>query len=257
MIDIKKSMNVLKSNSSKIIKRLETHSKLSVTDKVIILPLKLIKRDVEPFVSLNPVDESQRSRLEESIRKCGFQKSNPVIVWKKKIGRKYDYILIEGFSRCAVCEKIGILELPCILREFKNEDEAVAAARYQEYSRRHDDAKSLFAQFEKLNLAELQKEPGRLSEVVARQLGISPHNAHKLLNIKSKATEEVKTALREGKISTEKAYKSVSNEKNYSPKAKAFMEGVEFCLAQINENMTPDEVRKKATESILKMQEAK
>ncbi len=213
MIDVKKSMNLLKSNSKNIIKRLDTQSKLSTTDKVVILPLNLIRRDVEPFVSLNPVDKSQRSRLEESIRKCGFQKSNPVIIWKKKTGRKYDYILIEGFSRCAVCERIGIQELPCILREFANEDEAVAAARYQEYSRRHDDAKSLFAQFERLNLAELQKEPGRLSEVVARQLGISSHNAHKLLNINSKATEEVKTALREGKISTEKAYKSVSTEK--------------------------------------------
>ncbi|WP_022933311.1 ParB N-terminal domain-containing protein [Treponema bryantii] len=252
MNKFKNTLNVVKEHTAKIIKSAETLANAKKTDEVVLLPLSLINRTTEPFVSLNPVDEAQRLRLEDSIKKVGLLKSNPVIIWRRKNGKKTDLVLIEGFSRCAVAKKLGIANVYCIIKEFKDAEEAEEAARFNEYARRHDDAKSLYQQFEKLNLVELKKEPGRLNEVVAKQLGISAHNAHKLLQINAKASDEVKTALRDGTISTASAFQSVAKEKKYSPKDKAFIQGVEFCLKHIKEKKSPDEIIKMANDSINK-----
>lgn len=252
MNKFKNTLYVVKEHTAKIIKSAETLANAKKTDEVVLLPLSLINRTTEPFVSLNPVDEAQRLRLEESIKKVGLLKSNPVIIWRRKIGKKTELILIEGFSRCAVAEKLGIENLYCTIKDFKNSEEAEEAARYNEYARRHDNAESLFKQFEKLNLEALKEEPGRLNEVVAKQLGISAHNAHKLLQINAKASEDVKSALREGTISTASAFQSVSSEKKYSVKDKAFLNGVEFCLNLVKDNKTPDEILVLAKASLAK-----
>ena len=252
MVIFKNSMNSIKSRSKKLINAIETQTKMNKTDEVVLLPLSVINRTTEPFVSLNPVDEAQRLRLEDSIKKVGLLKSNPVIVWRHKIGKKTELTLIEGFSRCAVAEKLHINSVYCIIREFKDVEEAEAAARYNEYARRHDNAESLFKQFEKLNLEALKEEPGRLNEVVAKHLGISAHNAHKLLQINAKASEDVKSALREGTISTASAFQSVTTEKKYSAKDKAFLNGVEFCLEQFKDKKTPHEIYELAKASLAK-----
>lgn len=252
MINLANSIIGIKRQSKKIFNKLENQTRMNKTDEVVLLPLSVINRTTEPFVSLNPIDEAQRLRLEDSIKKVGLLKSNPVIIWRRKTGKKTELILIEGFSRCAVAEKLGIENLYCIIKEFKNAEEAEEAARFNEYARRHDDAESLFRQFEKLNLAELKAEPGRLNEVVAKHLGISAHNAHKLLQINAKATDDVKSALREGTISTASAFQSVSSEKKYSVKDKAFLNGVEFCLEQLKDNKFPDEILELAKASLTK-----
>lgn len=252
MINLANSIIGIKRQSKKIFNKLENQTRMNKTDEVVLLPLSVINRTTEPFVSLNPIDEAQRLRLEDSIKKVGLLKSNPVIIWRRKTGKKTELILIEGFSRCAVAEKLGIENLYCIIKEFKNAEEAEEAARFNEYARRHDDAESLFRQFEKLNLAELKAEPGRLNEVVAKHLGISAHNAHKLLQINAKATDDVKSALREGTISTASAFQSVSSEKKYSVKDKAFLNGVEFCLEQLKDNKSPDEILELAKASLTK-----
>lgn len=250
MVNVKNSMNAIKLHSKKIIKSIETQSKINKTNEVVLLPLSVINRTTEPFVSLNPVDEAQRLRIEDSIKKVGLMKSNPVIIWRRKNGKKTDLVLIEGFSRCAVAEKLGITNVYCIIKDFKDAEEAETAARYNEYARRHDDKESLFRQFEKLNFAELANQPGRLNELVAKQIEISPHTAFQWLQIEAKASEEVKAALRDGKISTAKAFESVSKEKKYSPKDKAFIQGVDFCIQQLKENKSPDEILKLAKESL-------
>ena len=56
------------------------------------------------------------------------------------------------------------------------------------------------------------------------------------------ASEDVKSALREGTISTGSAFQSVSSEKKYSVKDKAFLNGVQFCLDQLKENRSSDEI---------------
>ena len=252
MKKIRDSIKTLKANASVFMKDINIENKLKKNNEVIHIPISVLIRNEEPFISLNRVDEAQRARLEESFRTNGYMKSNPVLVWRLRRSGKWVYILIDGYSRCAVLEAMGESDVWAIIHDYASLDEAVTAARYQEYSRRHDDAKSLFSQFEKLNLQELQKQPGRLNEIVAKQLGISAHNAHKLLQINSRASDDVKKALREGQISTASAFQSVSAEKKYSVKDKAFLNGVEFCLKQIKDNKSPDEILVLAKDSLIK-----
>lgn len=256
MKDIRNTINSIMNQTTSLFKEFTVDNSLGKKDVVVKIPISKLIRDEEPFVSLNPVDIGQRARLKDSISKTGFMKSNPLLVWCLKRNKKWDYILIDGYSRCAVLEELGIPEAWAIIHNYANLEEAVMAARYQEYSRRHDDAKSLYQQFEKLNLVELKNQPGRLNEIVAKQLGISAHNAHKLLQINAKASEEIKTALRDGTISTASAFQSVSKEKKYSPKDKAFMAGVEFCLQHLKDKKSPEEILKLANES-LDMEEKK
>ncbi len=255
MKDIRNTIDSIMNHTTSFIKDFKVDNSLCKKDVVVKIPITKLIRDEDPFKSLNPVDNAQRERLKDSILKNGFMKSNPILVWRTKRNGKWDYILIDGYSRCAVLESMGITEAWAIIHDYTSLDEAVTAARYQEYSRRHDDAKSLYQQFEKLNLEELKNQPGRLNEIVAKQLGISAHNAHKLLQINAKAPDEVKSALREGKISTASAFKSVSAEKKYSVKDNAFLNGVEFCLKQLKDNKSPEEILGIAKDSL--MREAK
>lgn len=252
MKDIRTTIDSIMNHTTSFIKDFKVDNSLNKKDVVTKIPISKLIRDEEPFNSLNPVDNAQRERLKDSILKNGFMKSNPILVWRVKRNGKWDYILIDGYSRCAVLEAMGITEAWAIIHDYASLDEAVTAARYQEYSRRHDDAKSLYQQFEKLNLEDLKNQPGRLNEVVAKQLGISAHNAHKLLQINAKASEDVKSALREGTISTASAFQSVSSEKKYSVKEKAFLNGVEFCLNLVKDNKTPDEILVLAKASLAK-----
>ena len=115
MINLANSIIGIKRQSKKIFNKLENQTRMNKTDEVVLLPLSVINRTTEPFVSLNPIDEAQRLRLEDSIKKVGLLKSNPVIIWRRKTGKKTELILIEGFSRCAVAEKLGIENLYCII----------------------------------------------------------------------------------------------------------------------------------------------
>lgn len=251
MNKISEKIVALKNKTTVIVNNLDSRINRNITEKVVKIDIADIIRNEEPFKTLNPVDNAQRERLKDSILKNGFMKSNPILVWRTKRDGKWAYILIDGYSRCAVLEAMGITEAWAIIHDYATLEEAVKAARYQEYARRHDDAKSLYQQFEKLNLVELKNQPGRLNEIVAKQLGISDHNAHKLLQINAKASDEVKTALRDGTISTASAFQSVSNEKKYSPKDKAFMEGVNFCLQHLKNKKSPEEILKLANESLV------
>lgn len=252
MKDIRTTIDSIMNHTTSFIKDFKVDNSLNKKDVVTKIPISKLIRDEEPFNSLNPVDNAQRERLKDSILKNGFMKSNPILVWRVKRNGKWDYILIDGYSRCAVLEAMGITEAWAIIHDYASLDEAVTAARYQEYSRRHDDAKSLYQQFEKLNLEDLKNQPGRLNEVVAKQLGISAHNAHKLLQINAKASDEVKSALREGTISTASAFQSVTTEKKYSAKDKAFLNGVEFCLEHFKDKKTPHEIYELAKASLAK-----
>lgn len=243
MSKIVETISAIKNKSTGIVRTLEDHINEPKVDKVIRISIENIVRE-EPFSSLNPVDDAQRARLADSIRRNGFMKSNPLLLWRVKRNLKWAYVLIDGYSRCAVMESImgPKSEVWAIVHDYMSLEEAVTAARYQEYSRRHDDAKSLYRQFEELNLESLKNEPGRLNEIVAKQLGISAHNAHKLLQINAKASDDIKSALREGTISAASAFKTITNEKKYSVKNKAFINGVQFCLDKLAENKSPDKI---------------
>ena len=255
MKNFNETIKTLKANASVFIHDKNLENKLKKKKEAILIPIKILKRDEEPFVSLNRVDDAQRARLVESFKANGYMKSNPVLVWRVRRNGKWEYILIDGYSRCAVLEAMGESEVWANVQEYSSLEEAVTAARYQEYSRRHDDTKSLYKQFEKLNLTALKNQSGRLNEIVAKQLGISAHNAHKLLQINAKASDEVKNALREGKISAASAFKTIANEKKYSVKNKAFIDGVQFCLDRIAEKTSPDEILELANTYINQEQE--
>lgn len=249
------TIKTLKENASVFIHDKNLENKLKKKNEAILIPIKILKRDEEPFVSLNRVDDAQRARLVESFKANGYMKSNPVLVWRVRRDGKWVFILVDGYSRCAVLEAMGESEVWAIVHDYTSLNEAVTAARYQEYSRRHDDAKSLYRQFEELNLESLKNETGRLNEIVAKQLGISAHNAQKLLQINAKASDDVKSALREGTISTASAFQTIAKEKKYSVKNKAFMNGVQFCLDRIKENTSTDKILELANSYLNQVQE--
>lgn len=244
----------IKKTAENLSNEISLKSKLNKIDEVVQIPLTLINRCVEPFVSLNPVDQAQRERLKESFKAKGFDKANPVTIWRKKEGKKYTFILTEGFSRCAICEELGISSVWAILKDYKSQEEAEQAARYCEYSRRHDDAKALYRHFLALDLLALKKEPGRTNELVAKKLGISPKNAQKLIQIKASASEDIQEKLKNGEISTDAAFQTIKPEKNNKSKistsTQKFIDGVIFALDGIKNGKSEELILQEAESHI-------
>ena len=74
MNKISEKIVALKNKTTEIVNNLDSRINKNITDKVVKISIGDIIRDEEPFKSLNPVDDAQRARLEDSIRKNGFLK---------------------------------------------------------------------------------------------------------------------------------------------------------------------------------------
>ena len=173
-------------------------------EKVRIIPIELI--DDFPDHPFLVKDDESMEQLIKSIEMNGVL--NPVIA-RKKEGERYE--LISGHRRKHACEKLGVKQIPIIVRELSRDDaviEMVDSNLQREYILPSEKAKAY-----KMKMEALKRKAGRPSkenvspvgthlrtdEIVAREAGESRNQVQRYVRL-NELTDELLEFVDEGKI---------------------------------------------------------
>lgn len=179
-----------------------------------------------------------------------------IVVLKEKFDTPDDntYYIISGHRRMLAIEMLvernpdkerDFQRIPCIIKEStsKNNELLLSGNIYNRNKTDAERAKEL-SEKKKMLLKRKQngeKISGRLLELIAKEMDISLHQAKKFNSINTNATETVKEAFSEGKISTETAYEL--------SKAKPEKQDEIISKSTDDEPLTAKKVKVKLTES--------
>ena len=180
---------------------MENHAK---NEKVSLISISLVDDFPEhPFMVK---DDESMEQLIKSIEMNGVL--NPVIA-RKKEGERYE--LISGHRRKHACEKLGVKQIPIIVRELSRDDaviEMVDSNLQREYILPSEKAKAY-----KMKMEALKRKAGRPSkenvspvgthlrtdEIVAREAGESRNQVQRYVRL-NELTDELLEFVDEGKI---------------------------------------------------------
>ena len=173
-------------------------------EKVRVIPIEFI--DDFPDHPFLVKDDESMDQLIKSIQMNGV--INPVLA-RKKEGERYE--LISGHRRKHACEKLGIKQIPIIVRELSRDDaviEMVDSNLQREYILPSEKAKAY-----KMKMEALKRKAGRPSkenvspvgthlrtdEIVAREAGESRNQVQRYVRL-NELTDELLEFVDEGKI---------------------------------------------------------
>ena len=100
------------------------------TELSVLVSIDDIQLDTH-FKDLFPVNEEMVNRIVESIRKKGYDKSQPVHVWKERM------LLVDGQHRRLAAIKAGLREVPVFYHHFNSMEEALEYAILLQIDRRN------------------------------------------------------------------------------------------------------------------------
>ena len=172
-------------------------------------PLKI--NTASPFKDLFPVKQNELERVMASMKTKGYDKAHPIILWEG-----HNQIVVDGHTRLTAAQKLLFAKIPVILKKFKDEAEALEYAIESQVNRRNLSDAELLKCVTELDKRMVGGRPkkrvtgvtrfGRSSENTASLLGTSRGKVENIRAINSYGTDEVKDAVKAGKLSVNKAY---------------------------------------------------
>jgi ParB family chromosome partitioning protein len=166
-----------------------------------------------PFKDLFQVRPADLENVEEDMKAHGYDSAHPIIIWAG-----HDMTVIDGHTRLAAAKKLMFPRIPAIIKTFKDEAEALEYAIKTQRNRRNlTDAELLncLTELDKRkktgparSLASRDAKLGKSAEQTAALLGVSQAKVERLRAVNDHASDEVKEAVKDGKLSVNKAYKA-------------------------------------------------
>ena len=164
-----------------------------------------------PFKDLFQVKPTDLEFIEAGMKAKGFEFGHPLILWAG-----HNATVVDGHTRLAAAKKLMFARIPVILKEFKDEAEALEFAIESQVHRRNLNDAELMKCMTELDKRMSEGRPkktatgvtvnGRSSENTAKLLGTSRGKVEKIRAINDHGTEEVKEAVKSGEMSVNKAY---------------------------------------------------
>jgi len=164
-----------------------------------------------PFKDLFMIRPADLANITEEMKKNGYDTAHPIVIWGGHKG-----VVVDGHTRLQAAKDAGLLDVAVIAHDFADEDEALEYAIGSQRNRRNLTPGEML---ECLNALDSRKHVGRPSKTTlnnvisgrtapqtAKLLGTSQTKVERLRAINAHATPEVKQALKEGKMTINKAY---------------------------------------------------
>ena len=186
---------------------------LFVTQDTATMANPLEIKTASPFKDLFPVKQNDLERVMASMKAKGYDNGHPIILWEG-----HNMTVVDGHTRLAAAQKLLFARIPVILKKFKDEAEALEYAIESQVNRRNlTDAELLncLTELDKRkktgpakSLASREAKLGKSAEQTAALLGVSRAKVERLRTVSDHATDEIKDAVKDGKLSLNKAYKA-------------------------------------------------
>jgi len=221
-----------------------------------------------PFRDLFPIEDNIVKELYWDMQKSGFDESKPIVLWKGKS------VVIDGHTRLRAARKAGIYQVPVALKEFDDDDDALEYAIKCQRNRRNLRDKEIIK-----CIAELDKKRDRggdhgnqytggkvakaqgcafakSSGNTAKTLGISTRKVEQVRTVLDKAPEEIKEAVKSGKMTINSAYKKTvhpeeKKTEQESPPPGPETDKVEKTFHSIKKNFSNEKLTREEIEKLI------
>jgi ParB family chromosome partitioning protein len=215
-----------------------------------------------PFRDLFPIEDNLVKELYWDMQKNGFDTSKPIVLWKGKS------VVIDGHTRLRAARKAGLYDVPVVMKDFEDVEDALEYAIKSQRNRRNLTDKEIIRCIAELDKRRTAGRPsneklasgdanfGKSASETASTLGISTCKVERARTVLNKAPEEVKEAVKSGKITINSAYnKTVHPEKEKkgqeSPPAETQVDKVEKTFQTIKEKLTNEKLTIEEIEKLI------
>jgi ParB-like chromosome segregation protein Spo0J len=172
-----------------------------------------------PFRDLFPIDKDVLAAITESVRER-FDSERPIVAWKKN---DRELIVVDGHTRLEAARKARLKQVPVVLRKFPDEraalEYAIAEQRNRRNMSREEQAAYVLrvvealdqpAQGKRTDLDTSRQAGGKSgAERTAELAGVSTRTVERARRVKDSGDEQVKQAVRNGKLTLPAAEKKV------------------------------------------------
>ena len=114
------------------------HDKETFDNFVFVTPERIEKVDTDtlnmasPFKDLFPIGKRLLGRIKASMKTDGFDGAHPIVLWKG-----HNMTVVDGHARLIAARENNIPEIPVVMKEFKDEDDALEYAIAAQRNRRN------------------------------------------------------------------------------------------------------------------------
>ena len=162
-----------------------------------------------PFKNLFPINPTVLAAMTEDMKTHGFDMVHPIVVWGGHNG-----VVVDGHTRLQAAKDAGVLNVPLVIKEFADEDEAIQYAISSQRNRRNLTDSELLnciaaidSRFPRGGSSKTAREVfGNSAQKTADILGISKTKVEKLRTVNDHASNQIKDAVLNGELSVNKAY---------------------------------------------------
>lgn len=179
-----------------------------------MLAEKIEKHDF--FERLFKIDEGVLERIVVSMRKNGFDNSQPLHIWhtEDKGGAEHWY-LIDGYTRFTACKKAGITRIPVTVHEdFGDFNSAYKYVLSLQVNRRNLTGDELMKNVAiMLGSDEVKKFEGDKAQMIAETLGVSKRTAQRAISLEKNADDALLESIGKGELSVNQAYNKMQDER--------------------------------------------
>ena len=190
-------------------KELDEHVYITKERPIMFETLEI--KTASPFKDLFQVKPGDLEHIEDSMKAKGFEFGHPLILWAG-----HNATVVDGHTRLAAAKKLMFAKIPVILKEFKDEAEALEFAIESQVNRRNLTDAELIKCMTELDKRKTVGRPKKIpsdegisggsAKNTAKLLGISRAKVERIRAINDHASDEVKEAVKSGKLSVNRAY---------------------------------------------------
>lgn len=208
------------------------------------------------FERLFKIDEGVLGRIWESMRKNGFDNTQPLHIWHTfdSDGKEHWY-LIDGYTRFTACKKAGITRIPVTVHEkFVDFNAAYKYVLSLQVNRRNLTGDELLRNVEILLGSDEVKNFGDdKANLIAGTLGVSKRTAQRAISLEKKGDDKLLNSVAKGELSVNQAYnkmqkdrveekKRMVKKRTYRFSENELLKVIHIVIMKVGEGLLEDEI---------------
>jgi len=138
-------------------------------------------------LSKSDINKNIQNKITKSILEEGFDKSKPVALWEFK---EQEFVLLDGHTRMRAAENAGLKEIPAIVMQFNNIDDAKLYTYKCQALRRNLTQQEIMEAVKLLGNKKNRDGKGRSVEKLSKEINISPSTLVHAKTVSERASEE-------------------------------------------------------------------
>jgi ParB family chromosome partitioning protein len=156
---------------------------------------------IDPEIArLFKMSDATREEIKESITKKGYDKGQPLSLWKDK------NLLLDGHTRLAAAKEAGLIEVPVVEMDFEDKEDAILYTFERQVMRRNLTQEEIVTAVKLMPAGRARRGEGSTAGKLAGRLGISEGHIYQVQAILREGSPEDIEAVKSGEKPVKTVY---------------------------------------------------